>query len=142
MTREISAKIRVPQTSIRVVDLKTNGADLDPEDSVGDVLDDESQVTAILQKKDGRVRGERREERDWGEAGRGDKETGSQRRFHESLIFFCISRGRNEERRSPQESRRGRGEEETRRRGKIQTTKSLLSSALRSGRPSDTCHVS
>jgi len=40
-------------TEIRVIDLKTgDGADLDPDDTIGQVLGDESAVVAILEKKD------------------------------------------------------------------------------------------
>lgn len=54
LTKKINSKIIVNQNNIKVVDLQTGGAYLDSEDLVGHVLNDESTITAILQKRDGK----------------------------------------------------------------------------------------
>jgi len=59
-TKSISAKLNYIQTNIHVVDLKTvDGADLDPDDVVGAVLNDETLVIAILEKKEDEKRPKR-----------------------------------------------------------------------------------
>jgi hypothetical protein len=53
LAKATNSKISVNDTTPKVTEVHFEGADLDPSDTLGDVLESEATVIAILQQKEG-----------------------------------------------------------------------------------------